>query len=95
MPDIYTKHPDIVKNLLETGGFRCGIEPRILKPRDPEWTCGVDGEGYYGDIYIHHLDELKNTEGVPGLQGLGFFLLLFGGLMITRAAKKRKAPGTI
>lgn len=61
MPDIWTKHPDIVKALLEEAGFQCGVEPRVLKPRDPNWTCIVDGERIAGDIYIHPLSEI--TEG--------------------------------
>ena len=53
MPDIRTHHPDVVRDLLEQGGFRCGVEPRILEGRDPAWTCVVDGEDVSGDIYIH------------------------------------------
>ena len=41
MPDVWTKHPEIVRSLLEEGGFTCGVAPRILKGRDPAWTCIV------------------------------------------------------
>jgi hypothetical protein len=30
-------------------GLTCGVEPRILKGRDPEWTCIVDGKRIAGD----------------------------------------------
>jgi hypothetical protein len=43
MPDIWTKHPDIVRGLLKEAGFTCGTEARFLKPRDPGWTCTYDG----------------------------------------------------
>lgn len=58
MPDIWTKHPEIVRDLLKEGGFKCGVEPRILKGRDPNWTCIVDGKTMWGDLYIHHVDEI-------------------------------------
>ena len=38
MPDIWTHHPEIVRDLLREAGFTCGVEPRILKGRDPDWT---------------------------------------------------------
>lgn len=53
MPDITTPHPEIVRSLLEAGGFHCGVEPRILQGRDPDWTCIIDGQTISGDIYIH------------------------------------------
>jgi MYXO-CTERM domain-containing protein len=53
MPDIWTKHPDIVRDLLKEAGFKCGAEPRFLKPRDPAWTCTFDGKQMKGDLYIH------------------------------------------
>ena len=76
MPDIYTKHPDVVRSLLEAGGFKCGAESRILKPRDPEWTCLVDGEKFYGDIYIHHINELKEGKKEMTLPASGSLLIL-------------------
>jgi hypothetical protein len=53
VPDIYTDHPDVVRTLLAEGGFTCGVEPRILEGRDPDWTCVVDGQRVSGDVYIH------------------------------------------
>lgn len=58
MPDIWTKHPDIVRDLLKEAGFICGVEPRFLKGRDPAWTCTFDGKTIRGDLYIHHVDTL-------------------------------------
>ena len=65
MPDLWTEHPTVVRSLLEAGAFRCGEEPRILKGRDPEWTCIVDGETMYGDLYIHHVSELSGAAPSP------------------------------
>jgi hypothetical protein len=29
MPDIWTHHPEIVRDLLREAGFTCGVEPRM------------------------------------------------------------------
>ena len=34
MPDIWTHHPEIVRDLLREAGFTWGAEPRILEGRD-------------------------------------------------------------
>jgi hypothetical protein len=60
MPDIWTKHPDIVRDLLKEAGFTCGTEPRFLKPRDPAWTCTFDGPRMKGDLYIHPASQLRS-----------------------------------
>ena len=65
MPDVWTRHPDIVRDLLKEGGFTCGVAPRVLKGRDPAWTCVIDGKRISGDIYIHHVDKLRSELGVP------------------------------
>ena len=59
MPDIRTQHPEIVRDLLSEGGFRCGVEPRVLEGRDPAWTCVVDGTGISGDLYIHQAEDAQ------------------------------------
>jgi len=56
LPDIWTKYPEIVRDLLQEGGFKCGAEPRVLKGRDPSWTCIIDGKTISGDLYIHHVN---------------------------------------
>lgn len=53
MPDIRTQNPELVRDLLEQAGFRCGVEPRVLEGRDPAWTCAIDGDDLSGDLYIH------------------------------------------
>ena len=60
MPDVWTNHPDIVRDLLKEAGFGCGVEGRFLKGRDPAWTCAFDGRSMYGDLYIHHADRLRS-----------------------------------
>ncbi|HET7050119.1 MAG TPA: hypothetical protein VFI54_17775 [Solirubrobacteraceae bacterium] len=71
MPDVWTHHPQIVRDLLQEGGFSCGVQPRILKGRDPEWTCIVDGKRIAGDIYVHEADTMLSA----GIAALGFGLL--------------------
>lgn len=53
MPDVYTSNPQKLKMMLSESGFTCGVQSRILKPRDPNWTCIVNHPTWYGDIYIH------------------------------------------
>jgi hypothetical protein len=64
MPDVWTKHPEVVRDLLKEAGFTCGVEGRFLKGRDPVWTCVFDGRTISGDLYIHHVDQLR-TERPP------------------------------
>jgi hypothetical protein len=90
MPDIWTKHPDIVKALLEEGGFQCGVEPRVLKPRDPNWTCIINGEKISGDLYIHPVSEMTEGKIHMGLaSGWQLFLILLCAFMFVRIAKRR------
>jgi len=74
MPDIWTHHPEIVRDLLREAGFTCGVEPRILKGRDPDWTCIVDGKRITGDIYVHQADA-SDTILSAGMAALVFGLL--------------------
>lgn len=103
MPDIWTKHPEIVRDLLKEGGFKCGVEPRILKGRDADWTCIVDGKTMWGDLYIHHVDEIVKMPaqiekpqgwGVPGgweFIGLGVLLVVIVVQAWTISRLKRQA----
>jgi len=61
-PDIWTKHPEIVRNVLVKAGFECGVKPTILPERDgiirkPEWTCRYTWEDGYAEFYIHKIEE--------------------------------------
>ena len=75
MPDVWTEYPEIVRELLLEAGFTCGVEPRILKGRDPEWTCIIDGQRTGGDIYIHQADRIL------GLSMEATVFALFGALI--------------
>ena len=75
MPDIWTERPEIVRDLLQEAGFTCGVEPRILEGRDPDWTCIIDGQRMGGDIYIHQADTILGVS-----MGTAVFAL-FGGLI--------------
>ena len=74
--DIWTHHPEIVRNLLREAGFTCGVEPRILKGRDPDWTCIVDGKRIAGDVYIHQADTTLSAGMAALVSGLLGVLLL-------------------
>jgi hypothetical protein len=79
LPDIWTEYPEIVRDLLREAGFSCGVEPRILKGRDPDWTCIIDGQRIGGDIYIHQADTILGVSmgaAVFGLFGALIALLL-------------------
>jgi len=71
MPDIWTERPEIVRDLLREAGFTCGVEPRILEGRDPDWTCIIDGQHMGGDIYIHQADTILGVS-----MGTAVFALL-------------------
>jgi hypothetical protein len=71
LPDIWTEHPEIVRDLLREAGLTCGVEPRILKGRDPDWTCVLDGKNITGDIYIHQPDTILGV----GMAAVAFALL--------------------
>jgi hypothetical protein len=66
MPDVWTNHPEIVRDLLKEAGFRCGVEGRFLKGRDQAWTCAFDGKAMYGDLYIHHADQMRSERPLDG-----------------------------
>lgn len=104
MPDIWTKHPEIVRDLLKAGGLRCGVEPRIVKDKDPSMTCAVDGENLWGDIYINHVKELTSEPArpqasLPGSSGVGWevfialtsLLLIVVGIQAWTIRKLRRA----
>jgi hypothetical protein len=71
LPDIWTEHPEIVRDLLREAGLTCEVEPRILKGRDPDWTCILDGKNIAGDIYIHQADTILGV----GMAAVAFALL--------------------
>ena len=58
MPDIWTSNPEHLRSFLAELGATCGTAPRVLTPRDPEWTCTFDSKGWLRDIYIHPYWEL-------------------------------------
>lgn len=61
MPDIWTKHPDIVLDILQKAGFECGVNPTILPQkengieRSPRNTCRFVYPGGYAEFYIHKI----------------------------------------
>ncbi len=59
MPEVITKHPDVVKQVLESAGARCGRgEPQRILTRCPrEQFCALPG----GEICVFGLD------GIPAM----------------------------
>ena len=57
MPDVWTYAPHKLKKALIIAGAECETTPRVLKDRDPEWTCQINGTPHSYDIYIHHAAE--------------------------------------
>lgn len=66
MPDIWTKHPDIVLDTLQKAGFMCGIRPTILPEKEngierkPENTCRFGLNDSYVELYIHKILSERN-----------------------------------
>lgn len=98
LPDIWTEHPEIVRDLLREAGFSCGVEPRILKGRDPDWTCIIDGQRIGGDIYIHQADTILGVS--MGTAVFALFGALIAALLVVLwqtwviIRLKRKARGS-
>ena len=98
LPDIWTEYPEIVRDLLREAGFSCGVEPRILKGRDPDWTCIIDGQRIRGDIYIHQADTILGVS--MGAAMFGLFGALIAVLLVVLwqtwviISLKRKARGS-
>ena len=97
LPDIWTEHPEIVRDLLREAGFTCGVAPRVLPGRDPEWTCIIDGSNIAGDIYIHQLDTVPG-EGTPAawllaVLGLLLVVVLCQAWAIIRLRRRTRGSG--
>ena len=58
MPDVWTTNPQKLRDAIQSTGAECGVEPRVLKPRDKEWTCHIHAENISYDIYIHPVEKL-------------------------------------
>ena len=95
LPDIWTEHPELVRDLLREAGFTCGVEPRVLTGRDPEWTCILDGGNIAGDIYIHHLDAPSSGGGsavwVLAVIGALLVVVLCQAWMVVRLKRQKRA----
>jgi hypothetical protein len=90
MPDVWSNNPAKLRNMLTHGGFDCGKEPRILKPRDPYWTCHINWPEYYGDVYIHHTKEFFLGPLVVAPLGLALVLGIVIGYLIGKNLFSRR-----
>jgi hypothetical protein len=98
LPDVWTHHPEIVRDLLQEGGFTCGVEPRILEGRNPDWTCIIDGENIGGDIYIHQAETILGVSMAAVVFALLGLLVVVVLVVLWQAwviiSLRRKAPGS-
>ncbi len=84
MPDIWTFNPEKVKKALITQGAKCEIDARVIKDRDPNWTCHLDleeinKEGIVGyDIYIHDANSFYTSDKSIAL----FISIFFSGIAL-------------
>jgi hypothetical protein len=86
MPDIWTTNPEKVRRMISEVCGQCGVESRVLHPRDPAWTCQIDlppgkvlPDGTIGwDIYLHRLEELWT---MPPFSSL-LVLMFCGGVLL-------------
>lgn len=66
MPEILTKHPEVVKELLASQGARCGagVTPRVLEACPPAGLCGLEaGElCVFGPAEVGLMTQLSRTE---------------------------------
>lgn len=93
MPDTWTTNPSMLREALEGLGARCGVEARVLKPRESEWTCYMDSSKWQGDIYIHPVEEFYQSSWYYSplviLFIAGIFIGLVWGKYFWRPKKKR------
>jgi len=75
MPDVWTLNPEKLRTMLESADIECGVEPRVLRDRDPEWTCHIDRPGWIADVYIH---DARSPWDSPLVFWLGIAILLVG-----------------
>jgi hypothetical protein len=98
LPDVWTHHPEIVRDLLQEGGFTCGVEPRILEGRNPDWTCIIDGKNIGGDIYVHQAETILGVSmetavfALLGVLVAVVLLVLWQAWVLIRL--RRTAPGS-
>jgi hypothetical protein len=90
MPDVWTTNPEKLRNALEFAGAVCGGEARVLKPRDKDWTCYIDGGGYIRDIYIHHWSDFLFSNPFTSSLMLVLSLGLLVGYMTGKRLSARK-----
>ena len=89
MPDVWTTNPQKLRRALEFAGAPCGGEARVLKPRDKDWTCYVDGGGYIRDIYIHHWSDFLKSDPFTSILMITSCLgILFGYFLAKLLGKK-------
>lgn len=91
MPEILTKHPDVVFQVLESQGARCGdgIKPKILTRCPTEKFCTLSGGEFcvFGAQEIDRMTQLSRAEvcgapaspksaGLPGAAGMPALIAL-------------------
>jgi hypothetical protein len=93
MPDVWTTNPVKLKNYLEESGSVCGIAPRVIKNRDPYWTCTYDSKGWLRDVYIHNYQEFYQDRLFTGPLIIFFITGIFIGLLWGRTYWRNEKDG--
>jgi hypothetical protein len=92
MPDVWTSSPQKLKNMLSHGGFKCGLEPKVVKDRNPNWTCGIDTQVWYGEIYIHPLQTSWTSGPTTVFMAIALILGIAAGYIVGQKSEKPRNP---
>lgn len=86
MPIVFTKHPDIVLNVLQEAGMKCqeGVQ-KIITDCPLNRFCSTQSDSFYGEICVKNLEEAFVI--YPVVIGI-IFLLLF--IFFLRSRNKKK-----
>jgi hypothetical protein len=85
MPDVWTNNPSKLFRMLTDTGWKCPGEARIIRNRDPDSTCNITKESWYGDIYVH---DAVNLAHHPYIYGSGALMFVIGAMFGYVAAKR-------
>ncbi len=66
MPEVLTKHPDVVKKVLESAGAQCGkgLPQKILTACPPDAFCALPGGEtcVYGVAQVGQMTQIQRTD---------------------------------
>jgi len=75
MPEVITKYPDIVMQVLKSAGFQCGVGAKqsILKACPKEAFCTTPGGEIcvYGVNDVAHMTQITRSDIISGFENKG------------------------